>query len=83
MALNEFPVVPLTGASDETVRVNKHTIIDVRVINVGRTQAQNENWYIQVNMLAGKYYMLQDGSAPYASRQDAIDARDAFLDTFS
>lgn len=82
MALNDFVALPLTGPSDETVRVNKYSIIDVRVINVGTTSEQAENWFIQVNMLMGKYYMLQDGNAPYASEAAAIAARDTFLDTF-
>jgi len=82
MALNEFPIIPLTGANDETVRINKHTIIDVRVIN-DRSKTNTQEWWIQVNMLAGKYYLLQDGNAPYASKAAAIAARDTFLDSFS
>ena len=82
MALADFVAIPLTGPSDQTVRVNKYSIIDVRVINGGKTQAQDQNWYIQVNVLMGKYYLLKDSGAPYTSQAAAITARDAFLATF-
>jgi len=68
MALANFPIVPLTDENDESVRVNKYAIIDVRVINVGKNSEQNENWFIQVNVLNGKQYLLRDGSAPYTTR---------------
>jgi hypothetical protein len=91
MALADFVIVPLTSATDETVRINKYSIIDVRVINGGATQAQAENWYIQVNVLLGKSYLLvgtytDDGGTPiyppYVSKTAAIAAMEAFLATF-
>jgi hypothetical protein len=82
MALEDFVVVPLVDASDETVRVNKYSIIDVRIINRGSSIERLENWFIQVNVLMGKYYLLRDGAAPYATKEEAIEARDAFLETF-
>ena len=83
MALTDFVIVPLTDENDETVRVNKYSITDVRVINTGnRGGDQAEHWYVQVNVLMGKYYLLRDGGAPYATKAEAILARDAFLATF-
>lgn len=82
MALADFVIVPLVDAADETVRVNKYSISDVRVINVGPKEGQDENWYVQVNVLMGKYYLLREAGAPYASKALAIAARDAFLATF-
>jgi hypothetical protein len=82
MALADFVIIPIIDENDETVRVNKYSIIDVRVINLGKKPTQNENWYVQVNVLMGKYYLLRDGDAPYANKAAAITARDTFLATF-
>lgn len=82
MALADFVIVPLTSTDDETVRINKYSIIDVRVINGGSTQAQAENWYIQVNVLLGKSYLLRQENAPYANKAAAITAMETFLGTF-
>lgn len=82
MALADFVIVPLVDETDTTVRVNKYSIIDVRIINRGPSTVQTENWYIQVNVLMGKYYLLRDGAAPYADKATALTARDAFLGTF-
>lgn len=79
MALNEFPVVPLTAENDEVVRVSKYSIIEARVINRGKTSEQNENWYIQVTTVMGKYHLLIYDGAPYADKATAITKRDEFL----
>ena len=82
MAIANFPILPLTSKNDETVRVNKYAIIDVRVVNVGKSTTQNENWYVQVNVLNGKFYLLKHEEAPYQDKASAVAARDVFLATF-
>jgi hypothetical protein len=83
MALVDFPIVPLTDKDDETVRVNKHAIIDVRIINAGKADGQEQNWFVQVTTVMGKYHLLRLEGAPYATKAAALTARDAFLETFN
>lgn len=83
MALADFPIVPLTDPTDETVRVNKHAIIDVRIINAGKTPSQEQNWFVQVTTVMGKFHLLKLENAPYSTKAAALTARDAFLATFN
>ena len=82
MGASDFIAIPIYGPGDETVKVNRKNIIDVRVINVGKKKEipdRTQNWYVQVLMLMGKYYLLREEEAPYASKEEAILARDNFL----
>jgi hypothetical protein len=81
MAINRFASVPIYGPSDETVKINSENIIDVRVINTGSKDGQAETWYVQVNMLAGKYYLLRTEGAPYETKEEALVIRDQFIDS--
>lgn len=83
MLIEEFVAIPIYDHNDETVKVNKSNIIDIRVINVGRQAnvhpERNANWYVQVNMLVGKYYLLRTENAPYATKEEALLVRDEFI----
>jgi hypothetical protein len=82
MLIEEFVAIPIYGPGDDTVKISKRSIIDVRVINLGRRQDQpgrSSNWMVQVNVLLGKYYLLRTEGAPYATKEEALLVRDEFL----
>jgi hypothetical protein len=81
MAINKFIRIPIYDPTDETVKVNSENIIDVRVINRGSKPGQVENWSVQVNMLSGKYYLLNTEGAPYATKEEALVIREQFLNS--
>jgi hypothetical protein len=68
---NLFVVIPIYDHTDETVKVNVKNIIDIRPINRGPSLERPQNWYVQVNMLLGKYYLLRTEGAPYATKAEA------------
>lgn len=78
-----FVALPIYNPTDETVKVNISNIIDIRVIDIGPRQGQEENWYVQVTMLMGKYYLLRLEGAPYGTKAEALTARDSFIDSFT
>jgi hypothetical protein len=80
MAIKQFLPIAVLGPGDETIKVNIDSIIDIRPINVGAKAGQAQNWYVQVNMLAGKYYLLRTEGAPYATKEEAMLVRDQLLE---
>ena len=81
MGASDFIAIPIYGPGDETVKVNRKNIADVRVILTVKNN--QEEWWVQVLMLAGKYYLLRSGGAPYESKALALAARDEFLSTLN
>lgn len=83
MALVDFVTIPLLNEEDETIKINKSAIIDVRAIEVKQPEIPGSaNWYVQVNILPGKYLLVKLEGSPYATKGEALTARDTFLESF-
>lgn len=71
MALTDYKSLPLIGVGDGIVYVNKNNILEVRVIQ------HNNEYYVQLTMVAGKHYVLDITGSPFATYAEAVIARDA------
>ena len=75
-----FVPVPIYGPGDQTVMLNSESIIDVRV---NWTVKNNENqWHVLIHTLLGKYYLMREAGAPFATKEEALEARDNFIALF-